>query len=65
MMDSGANTGIDFGRHKACDFIKKVTLAQVLSCEFCQIFKKFFYRTPLVATSALNAWYPLEGRTGT
>ena len=28
------------------------TLAQVLSCEFCKIFKNiFFYRTPLVATS--------------
>ena len=64
-MDSGANTGIAFGRRKACNFIKKVTLAQVLSCEFCQILMNFFYRTPLVATSALNAWYSLEGRTGT
>ena len=31
-------------------FIK--TLAQVFSCEFCEIFKNtIFYRTPLVATS--------------
>ena len=24
---------------KACNFIKKETLAQVFSCEFCEIFK--------------------------
>ena len=36
-----------------CDFIKKVILAQVFLCEFCEIFKNtYFYRTPLVATSA-------------
>ena len=34
----------------ACNFIKKETLAQVFSCEFCEISKNtFFYRTPLVA----------------
>ena len=33
-------------------FIKKETLAQVFSCEFCEISKNTFsYRTPLVATS--------------
>ena len=33
-------------------FLKKVTLAQVFSCEFCEIFKNiFFYRTPRVAVS--------------
>ena len=32
----------------ACNFIKKETLAQVLSCEFCEISKNTFsYRTPL------------------
>ena len=32
--------------------LKKETLAQVFSCEFCEIFKNiFFYRTPLVAAS--------------
>ena len=32
-------------------FIKKETLAQVFSCEFCEISKNtFFYRTPPVAT---------------
>ena len=36
----------------ACNFIKKETLAQVFSCEFCKISKNtFFYRTLLVAAS--------------
>ena len=53
------------------NFIKKETLAQVLSCEFCEIFKNiYFYRTPLVAASGVkeskkkvqnllwvNSWY--------
>ena len=35
-----------------CNFIKKETLAQVLSCEFCENFKNtFLYRTPAVAAS--------------
>ena len=35
-----------------CNFIKKETMAQVFSCEFCKIFKNtFFYRTPPVAAS--------------
>ena len=34
----------------ACNFIKKETLAQVFSCEFCEISKNTFsYRAPLVA----------------
>ena len=38
---------------QACNFIKKETLAQVFSCEFCEISKNtFFHRTPLVAVSA-------------
>ena len=37
---------------EACNFIKKQTLKQVFSCEFCEIFKNtFLYRIPLVATS--------------
>ena len=37
---------------KACNFIKKETLAQLLSCEFCQISKStFLHRTPLMAAS--------------
>ena len=39
---------------EAYNFIKKETLAQVFSCEFCEISKNtFFYRTSLVAASAL------------
>ena len=39
----------------ACNFIKKETLVQVFSCEFCEISKNtFFYRTPLVAASAMK-----------
>ena len=39
-------------RPQTCNFIKKETLAQVLSCEFCEISKNTFsYRTPLVAAS--------------
>ena len=35
---------------KACNFIKKETLAQVFSCQFCEISKNTFsYRTLLVA----------------
>ena len=36
----------------ACNFIKKETLAQALSCEFCEISKRsFFYRTTPVTVS--------------
>ena len=39
-------------RPHACNFIKKETLAQVFSCEFCEISKNTFsYRTPPVAAS--------------
>ena len=39
----------------ACNFIKKETLAQVLSCEFSEIFKKtLFHKIPPVAVSAKN-----------
>ena len=38
---------------QACNFIKIETLAQVFSCEFCEISKNTFsYRTPPVAASA-------------
>ena len=37
------------------NFIKKETLAQVFSCEFCEISKNTFsYRTPPVAASVFN-----------
>ena len=38
----------------ACNFIKKESLAQVFSGEFCEISKNiFFYRTPHVAASKI------------
>ena len=37
---------------KACNFIKKESLAQMFSCEFCEISKSTFsYITPPVAAS--------------
>ena len=43
-------------RPEACSFIKKETLAQAFSCEFCEIYKNTFcYRTPLVAASGVLA----------
>ena len=40
---------------ETCSFIKKETLAQVFSCEFCEISKNTFsYRTPPVAASDFN-----------
>ena len=40
---------------EACNFTKKETLAQMFSCEFCEISKKnFFYRTPPVAASLIT-----------
>ena len=39
-------------RPQAFNFIKKETLAQVFSCEFCENSKNtFLHRTPLVAAS--------------
>ena len=46
------SSGVLYKTEQACNFIKKEVLAQVLSNEFCEIFKNtFFYRTPPVATS--------------
>ena len=43
---------LDMFLTEACNFIKKETLAQVFSCEFCEISKNtFFDRIPLVAAS--------------
>ena len=40
---------------EACNFIKKETLAQVFSCEFCEISKKtYYYKTTLVVASFYN-----------
>ena len=52
---------------ETCNFIKKETLAQVFSCEFCEISKNsFFHRTPLVAASIYFKesflWFGLQTR---
>ena len=39
-------------RPEVCNFIKIETMAQIFSCEFCEIFKNVFsYRTPPVAAA--------------
>ena len=38
---------------KACNFIKKETLAQVFSCEFCEISKNTFFKEHLWATASV------------
>ena len=43
---------LDYLLNKVFNFVKKDTLAQVFSCEFCEISKNtFFYRIVLVAAS--------------
>ena len=39
---------------QACNFIKKETLAQVFSCEFCKISKNTFYTGHLRTTASEN-----------
>ena len=52
----GKKTQNDTGaaRPEACNFIKKETLAQVFSCEFCDIFKKTFFTEHLWATASID-----------
>ena len=38
----------------ACNFIKKETLAQVFSCEFCEIYKNTFITEQLRVTTSVN-----------
>ena len=43
-----------------CNFIKKETLAQMFSCEFCDISKNtFLHRTPPVAASTVTSYFHL------
>ena len=37
-----------------CNFIKKETLAQVFSCEFCENSKNTFFTEHLLATASVN-----------
>ena len=37
---------------ESCNFIKKETLAQMFSCEFCEIFKNTFFTEHLWTTAS-------------
>ena len=41
---------------QVCNFIKKETLAQVFSCEFCEIFKNTYFEEHL-QTAASNSFF--------
>ena len=45
---------------EACNFIKKETLAQVFSCEFCEIYKNTFFTGHLRATASVYRHFSLE-----
>ena len=52
-----------FYRSESCNFIKNETMAQVFSCEFCEISKNTsFYRTPLVAASVSCIFLKFENK---
>ena len=66
LQNSQANTcarGSFLIKLQACNFIKKESLAQVFSCEFCEIFKNIFFhrhlRWLLLSSFKLNdlLWY--------
>ena len=44
---------IDWFLYEACNFIKKDTLAQMLSCEFCEISKNTFFTEQLWTTASV------------
>ena len=51
-------------RLRPATLLKKQYLAQVFSCEFCEISKNaFYYRTPLVAASAYSTFAKFSERT--
>ena len=41
---------------QASNFIKKETVAQVFSCEFCEIFKNAFFTEHLWTTASIIIW---------
>ena len=52
-----------FSEAEPCSFIEKETLAQVFSCEFCEIAKNTFsYRTTPVTASVMRFVFE-EGET--
>ena len=55
--DKNSREALANHRPEVCNFIKKEALAQVFSCEFCEIYKNTFYyryyRTHLVTASGV------------
>ena len=47
-------------RPEACNFIKRETLAQVFSCEFCEIFKNTFFTGHLRTTVSASEVFEKE-----
>ena len=47
------STGKHLCRPQASNFINKETLAQVFSCEFCEIFKNTFFTEHLRTTASI------------
>ena len=45
---------------EACNFIKKETLAQVFSCEFCEMFENIFLTEQLQVRASKNDRYSVE-----
>ena len=41
---------------QACNIIKKEIVAQVRSCEFCEIFKNTFFTEHLLTTASIIIW---------
>ena len=50
-------TGKHLCQSQACNFVKKETLAQVFSCEFCEISRNTFFTEHLWATASQNWIY--------
>ena len=44
-------------KSQACNFIKKETLAQMFSCEFCQISNNAFFTEHLRTTTSGYPWH--------
>ena len=39
---------------EACNFVKKETLAQIFSCEFCEVFRNTFFTEHLWTTASYD-----------
>ena len=49
---------------QACNFVKKETLAQVFTCEFCEIFKSTFFTEHLWTTASEGPYHNIRMRLG-